>query len=197
MNSTLEQILKQSAHLIAQRGYHGTSMRDLSNVTGRSLSGLYHYFGSKEELLYLINEQGFSSLDQRAEQLSSDRMSPEELLHTLIVNHVTYFSEHLSEMRVMMFGTQQMSAERGREIRHVKQQYADRIESAVADYCNQHLDQPIDDTSLARKTYLLFGMMNWIFGWYSRSEHGLPTQLAEDIYLTFTRGVCSLPEERR
>ncbi|MBK7205600.1 MAG: helix-turn-helix transcriptional regulator [Thermomonas sp.] len=61
-SSCPDDIVAECAALMAREGYHGTSMRDLARGTGRSLSGLYHHFRSKEELLYLINQRGFSSL---------------------------------------------------------------------------------------------------------------------------------------
>ena len=40
-------------------------MRDLSRVTGMSLAGLYYYFESKEELLYLIQKHYFTVVVER------------------------------------------------------------------------------------------------------------------------------------
>ncbi len=59
----VQEILGQSSRLMARVGFHGTSMRELARETGRSLAGLYHYFRSKEELLFLINYHGFTRLN--------------------------------------------------------------------------------------------------------------------------------------
>src|ERR1044071_8613102 len=53
----LEHILRTSARIFAEKSYHSTSMRDISRATGMSLAGLYHYCKSKDELLFLIQEQ--------------------------------------------------------------------------------------------------------------------------------------------
>ena len=117
-NPNLDKILERSARLMAHRGYHGTSMRDLAEVTGRSLSGLYHYFEGKEDLLYLINRQGFTSLLDMAQSLDG---GPDEKLKSLITRHIEYFADHLEEMRVMMFGTLDLSKDRGLEISQLKE----------------------------------------------------------------------------
>src|SRR5262245_53931731 len=44
-------IKKIAAQLIAERGYHSTSLRQLANEAGITLGTLYHYFPSKEALL--------------------------------------------------------------------------------------------------------------------------------------------------
>ena len=64
----LQQILKTSAKIFAEKGFHHTSVRDISRATKMSLSGLYYYFTTKEELLYLIQERCFVTLLQRWEQ---------------------------------------------------------------------------------------------------------------------------------
>src|SRR5438477_130215 len=55
-NQKLEFILRTAARIFAEKSYHSTSMRDISRETGVSLAGLYHYCSSKEELLFLIQD---------------------------------------------------------------------------------------------------------------------------------------------
>lgn len=197
-----DDIVARCAALMARQGYHGASMRDLARTTGRSLSGLYHHFASKEELLFLINERGFSSLLANAERLRSEyrsgsgrpraaRPASAALLCDLIGAHLGYFGSHLNEMRVLMFGTQPMSSAHGEAIRQLKDRYADIVRCAVGEYIGARRE-PVTATEVERKTYLLFGMMNWIFGWYSFDEHGPVEALAEEIYTTFTKGCLAL-----
>lgn len=193
-----DDILTQCATLMAEQGYHGTSMRDLARTTERSLAGLYHHFASKEDLLFLINERGFSHLLANAERLCASyrdgpieahdsRPASEALLCDLIGAHLGYFGSHMSEMRVLMFGTQPMSSAHGEAIRQLKQRYADLVAFAVREYIDAWRG-PAAKAEVERKSYLLFGMMNWIFGWYSHDEHGSVEALADEIFTTFTQG---------
>lgn len=191
MQNSLDQIVRKCARLMARKGYHGTSMRDLSQVTGRSLAGLYHYFENKEQLLYLINERGFSSLLTSARQVTARDLSAEQRLKALIENHVSYFAGHLNEMRVMMFGTAELGPQRNKQIRTIKDEYSATVRDSVAATYRIATGKPLSMPELERKTFLLFGMMNWIFGWYSRRQHGSPDELAADIHTTFTRGLCA------
>src|SRR4029453_14806486 len=61
----LEFILRTASQIFAQKGYHPTTMRDISRATGVSLSGLYHYCESKEELLFLIQDHCFGRVLER------------------------------------------------------------------------------------------------------------------------------------
>lgn len=187
-NNNLDEILKKSAKLMAKQGYHGTSMRDLAETTGHSLSGLYHYLSSKDDLLFKINEFGFTALLQSARSILQQDLSPDDKLKAVISNHIEFFSSHLSEMRVMMFGTHDIDRKRGRIIGDLKDEYASMVTGAVSGYLKNVSSERFTASEISRKTYLLFGMMNWIYGWYSKDEHGSANELANDIYNTFTKG---------
>src|SRR2546425_1079099 len=58
----LGEVLDHATEVFCEKGYEGASMRDLSRASGMSLAGLYHYFGSKERLLYLIQKHTFTTI---------------------------------------------------------------------------------------------------------------------------------------
>lgn len=47
-------IVKTAVELIVKKGYNHTSTRELAAALGMSTGGLYHYIGSKDDILYLI-----------------------------------------------------------------------------------------------------------------------------------------------
>lgn len=190
----LDEILRYSARLMAQRGYHGTSLRDIASETGRSLSGLYHYFQTKEDLVYWINVRGFSSLTKSLEAVLAQLPDPEDRLYALIFNHLDYFSHHRDEMKVLMLGTHNLTLERITEIRRLKDAYTDHGRQVVIDFIAHRGCEVPDAKGITRLTYLLFGMMNWIFGWYSPQKHGTGRDLTDDIFNTFVDGVCARPK---
>jgi TetR/AcrR family transcriptional regulator, cholesterol catabolism regulator len=48
------QIVKTATELIVKKGYNRTNTRELATALGMSTGGLYHWIGSKEDILYLI-----------------------------------------------------------------------------------------------------------------------------------------------
>src|SRR5260370_18920321 len=82
----LEFILRTAAKIFAEKNYHSTTMRDISRATGVSLSGLYHYCKSKEELLFLIQDNCFGRVLERLEQRLSDDIDPIQQLRIFIEN---------------------------------------------------------------------------------------------------------------
>jgi len=189
MNEGLEEILMKSCKLMAKQGFHGTSMRDLAQETGRSPSGLYHYFRNKEDLLFLINLYGFTTLNEAWRRLADTIERPHERLYAFIFLHVTYFVEHMHEMRVMIWGTQELNLEKVRQIQKLKDRYADAAEQIVRGIHDSDEAGGVDNKQVSRETYLLFGMMNWMYSWYSPGTHGIAGELIGDIYRTFLGGI--------
>lgn len=185
----LEEILHKSSSLMAGVGFHGTTMRELSRVTGRSLAGLYHYFRSKEDLLFLINYHGFSTLTETWRKMEASLEGAEERLYGFIYLHTHYYVANVDEMRVMNWGTQELEYDRAMTIKKLKDRYTADARAVVAAVHERAAGEAAAARPLARRTFLLFGMMNWIFGWYSSGAHGGVDELVRDIYRTFMFGV--------
>ena len=97
----LAHILRCAAREFYERGYEGASLRDLSRSSGVSLSGLYYYFQSKQQLLYLIQRHTFAQVVEQLEAQLAGVTEPVERLRVLVHNHLGYFLEHPVEMKVL------------------------------------------------------------------------------------------------
>lgn len=191
----LEDILKKSSDLMSRKGYHATSMRDLARATGLSLAGLYHHFHNKEELLYLINFLGFSTLKKKAATGLNPQDPVEERLKSFIRTHIRYFFAHRSDMKVMTFGAQDMDRYKLDQVKNLKEEYRQICRALVAELIKSRTGRAPRGKELDRKTFLLFGMMNWTFGWYSEKKYGPDEDLIDDIFTTFMHGVSMQGEK--
>src|SRR5919199_6106758 len=97
----LEFILRTSARIFAEKGYHQTTMRDISRETGVSLSGLYHYCKSKEELLFLIQDNCFGRVLERLKKRLGETDEAVARLRLVIENHLSFFAANMAEMKVL------------------------------------------------------------------------------------------------
>src|SRR3954451_3231187 len=95
----LGKILEHATEVFCEKGYAGASMRDLSRATGMSLAGMYHYFGSKDRLLYLIQKHTFTTIISRLHDRLSQSRDPQQGIRAFIDNHLEYFLEHQQAMK--------------------------------------------------------------------------------------------------
>ena len=97
-------------------------MRDLSRASGVSLSGLYYYFKSKEELLYLIQKDTFTTIVARLrERLEELKTRPRGF--AFILNHLEYFLANQKAMNVLSHEDDVLKNGFGGEIAAIKREY--------------------------------------------------------------------------
>ena len=179
-------ILRTAAAIFAEKGYHEASIRDISRATGVSLSGLYYYFSSKEELLFLIQDHCFTTLLDnldRVLELESDQLRRVQLM---VENHLRFFVNNMREMKVLSHELDSLTGEFRRVVNAKKRRYTETCGSVLQAAAPE--GSPIDERVAV---FALFGMMNWIYNWYRPNRDVPVTKLAEDMSQLFLRGYLS------
>jgi TetR/AcrR family transcriptional regulator, cholesterol catabolism regulator len=178
----LESILRTSALIFAQKGYHQASIRDIARETRVSLSGLYYYFQSKEELLFLIQDHAFGTLLESLDSKLASTNDPIRKLRILVENHLRYFVSNMAEMKVLSHEGGSLTGEFRRSVNAKKR----RLSEIVMEILREIRPESAIDLRVA--TFGLFGMMNWVYNWY-RPEDDVPVdRLAEDMCKLFLGG---------
>jgi len=86
---TKDKIMDAAEKLFARRGFHGTSVRDITGAAGVDLSLVNYHFGSKKELLAAVIERRGQVLnEERLRRLAEERLraAPEPPSTEAIVN---------------------------------------------------------------------------------------------------------------
>ena len=179
----LQRILRDASAVFADKGYHKASIRDISAVTGVSLSGLYYYFHSKEELLFLIQSHCFDTILEQLREDLRGVADPAERLQVLIRNHLTFFAGNMREMKVLSHEGETLDGEFGAHVLGQKREYAEIVQDILAGLAP---DQGAVDLRVA--TFSLFGMMNWIYTWYRPDRDGSVERLTSQMSHIFLRG---------
>jgi TetR/AcrR family transcriptional regulator, cholesterol catabolism regulator len=181
----LAHVLKTSAAVFADKGYHSTSMRDISRATKMSLSGLYYYFKSKEELLFLIQDYCFSTVIDDCKRLLEGVDDPVGRLKLLIENHLNYFVQNMNEMKVLSHEAESISGDLFRKVNTKKRQYVNLVMNLLGEIARENR---IDTVDVRVATFSLFGMMNWIYNWYNPRKDVDVAGLANNITRLFLSG---------
>ena len=184
----LDAILRGAAAVFCERGYHQASIREIARATGVSLAGLYYYFSSKEELLYLIQRCAFDILLRTARAALEPLPDPEARLRAFVRLHLQFFLEHPHEMKVLTHEEGWLAATRRREVRAIKRAYYrlcfDQVEALKRARRLAGLN-----TRLA--VLSLFGMMNWIYTWHNPKVDPGAAACAEQMEEIFLRGILA------
>ena len=183
----LEFILRTSARIFAEKGYHSTTMRDISRATNVSLAGLYYYCKSKDELLFLIQDNCFGRVLERLEERLRETAGPVERLRLVIDNHLSFFAANMAEMKVLSHEADSLAGELRERVSATKQRYTRLVRQILAEVqARQDEARPKIDLTVA--TYALFGMMNWIYNWYDPQGKLSVGELIDDVTHLYLKG---------
>lgn len=168
------EVVLEAAHVFAERGYDQTSVPELAEALGLAAGSLYHYFGSKEQLLRAICDQLMDPLLERAEALLLDGpREPAEQLRALVrlwVEHVVAHRDHM-----LVFQQERHLIERGaawRGVRASRKAFERLVEDALA-----RAGAGGADPRLALSA--LLGMVNHTAQWYRPRGRLSPAAIAD------------------
>jgi AcrR family transcriptional regulator len=83
------QIIETAERLFSERGFDGTSVRDIADEAGINVAMISYYFGSKEKLMEALFELRVGTVKMRIESLIKDEsLTPLEKVNILIDEHI-------------------------------------------------------------------------------------------------------------
>lgn len=167
-----QEVVVAAARHFAQQGYDQTTVAQLTEAMGLAAGGLYHYFGSKEELLISICDALMDPLLDEAEALVADGGPPEQQLRALVRLWVAHVVAHRDHM--LVFQQERHVIERGQQWKGVRDARK-RFERLVAGVLERA--HPPGDRRLALAA--LLGMVNHTAQWYRPRGRLTPEQIAD------------------
>src|SRR3989442_710535 len=97
-----EQILEAAEELFAQKGFEGTSVRELGKKAGINIAMISYYFGSKEKLFEALVEHRSSFIRERLQLLSRDeKRDPMSKIEMMIDFYVDRIVSHNRFSRIL------------------------------------------------------------------------------------------------
>ncbi|MEN2475677.1 TetR/AcrR family transcriptional regulator [Burkholderia stabilis] len=187
--SQREQILDLAAEKFAQTSYPSTSMSDLATASGTSKARLYHYYESKEAILFDLLDRYTKRLMliiaevEAASQRRglSERDAFAELVRAFLAEYETSHSRHvalLNDVKYLEDAQREIVLDRQRDIvaafaRQLARAYPDRISKE-------------NQTSV---TMMVFGMINWTFTWLKPGGRLGYRDFAEQVIDLIERGL--------
>ncbi len=97
------QIIETAEKLFADRGFKGTSVRDIAEEAGINVAMISYYFGSKVKLMEAIIEVRIGSVQMRIEDLlKDDSITPLQKINMLVDEHVERVSQKECFYKIMI-----------------------------------------------------------------------------------------------
>ncbi len=178
-------ILDKAAALIARKGFDLATMLDVAQACGTSKSHLYHYFPSKEELLFAIVHEHITQQCEELRQIVAQPLGAEERFAQFVDTFVQGAARSRNEHLMLMNDIKFLPKPQLDKIRRLEVEVTEILEGLL-----REINPELMGEERMSKPYalLLFGMMIWTFSWYRRNGSISPQELGERIASLFVHG---------
>jgi len=179
-----EELLRVSARLFRQKGFDGTTIRDISTAAGMHSGSPFYHFKTKQDILVAVMEQGLAEGLRKSEAVMALALPPEQRLVRLIRSHLgTILEDGNDFIPVLLYDWRSLSPANRRRIVALKDRY-DALWQRMIDEL-RHAGHMAGDAQLAR--LLLLGAVNWSGTWYRPGGRLSLDEIAENAARVFLR----------
>ena len=176
-------ILTQAAALFSAQGYMRSSIADLADACQLSRGALYHYFNSKEAILFAILDAHIREMIARVEAAVSEGGSTLAQFRNVIRTIVEVNAKSPHEQRVLIHDLSFLNEDEQQLLKNLERQLVDILTDLLV-----RLDAEGKIVRRTRKIYtmILFGIINYTYTWYDPKGGISPREFADiaiDLFL--------------
>ncbi len=178
------EILDKAAAMFAERGFDATSMSSIASGLGVSKALVYHYFQSKEELLYQMLHSHCLLLVETAARAVQSSKEADQQLESLVLELMRLYMSSRDKHVVLMNSLKALSPEQQKEIKALEREIVAHIKSLV-----QLLRPGLSESEVTSLAMYLMGSINWTYTWFKVSGSISPDKYAEMAAQLFLNGL--------
>ena len=184
-----QEILDRAAGLFARHGFSRTSISTLSRECNASKAWIYHYYESKEAILFDILHDHIRMLRDAVQTADDPEAAPEARLEALIAALLEAYGDSDDKHRVLLSELGILAPTQQRQIRALEREIVGLFAAAVANLnpalaAQQNLIKPV--------TMSLLGMLNWHFTWFRKDGPLTRQDYVDLVTRLFISGVKGL-----
>jgi len=176
-----DRMLKAAAYCFNQKGYSGTSLKDVADILGLTDAALYYYVRNKEELVYLCYVRAAEIGREAMDRAIADADSGFDQVHTYIRYHIEYMVDDRGPIAIMS-EVPSLNHDHREEVLEFSRQHSSRFEALLE---NGIRDGSIADCDVRMTGNSIMGSINWIPKWF----HG-DADVASRVLETFPEILC-------
>ena len=172
-----DEIIKASARIFAEKGYHSTTLDEIAREIGVTKPALYYHISSKEEILREIIGKIMEAMEEVI-RVGRSNLPPREKVGKMVQMLVKSGTER-KETTLIAFEQVKLLSQRSRDAlrrrqKDVEQVLQQTLKEGVEEGCFA-----IDDIKMA--SFAIIAVSNWVYRWYRPDGYLKPTQIADQL----------------
>ncbi|NOC82987.1 TetR family transcriptional regulator [Ruegeria sp. HKCCD6428] len=185
-----KQILKTAAKVFADQGFDRASMTLLAKECGISKANIYHYYDSKDAILYDILETYLRELRDRICNVELSGLTSEQKLRKAVREILFAYQGADDEHRVQISGMSALTEEQQKLLRGYQLELVNFVREILKELAPSAFND--DKDKLRGTTMSVFGMLNWYYMWNSGAGPKAREDYADLVSTLTVHGVQKL-----
>jgi AcrR family transcriptional regulator len=182
-----QRLVAVAVKLFAERGFEGTSVQELVEAAGVTKGAMYHYFASKDDLLFEIYHRLLGTQTERLSAIGEGPGTAAQRVRAAAVDVVETTLQSIDEAIVFFRSIHMLPQEKRAEVRAERRQYHERFRALVEE--GQRDGDLRGDVSSDIAVHFFFGAVNQLGTWYHRDGGLTHSQVAEHYADLFIDGL--------
>ncbi|WP_066308637.1 TetR/AcrR family transcriptional regulator [Bacillus sp. FJAT-29814] len=158
------EILRSAAAVLAEKGYHGTTMEEIAAQLLMTKGSMYYYFKNKDDILYHCHQMIMELSLEKIEEVAGSNLNPEDKLESAIKAHILLSIEEKSMFMIMDKPSQKFTEDQLKEVLDAQKKYAHFFDQILKEGVEKQVFD-IQDIKMVRM--IILGALNSIQHWYN------------------------------
>lgn len=178
-SSTRARIVAAAVALFAEQGFDATSVNQVVERARVAKGALYHYFGSKDDLLFEVYRDLIDRQLAHMDEILDRGLPAAETLRALVADLVTTTVEGLDAAKVFSRESHRLGDENQRKTRAARRRYHNAVTELVR--AAQASGEFVGVASPEIVTFTVFGVINSLPVWFRTDGGKTPAAVAEEV----------------
>ena len=178
LQSRRAEICRTAAQIFHDRGYDATSVSDIARTLGITKAGLYHYFESKEALLFEITAYGLDRVRDEVIVPARALRDPEARLRQLVIRHASIATQGRGAIAQLVDEVRALPPPARKRVEERMRGYFDLLRGTLIELRSAGRLRDVDPTVA---TFSLIGTILWLPRWFRQNGRLSQAQVANEI----------------
>ncbi|MFF2813050.1 TetR/AcrR family transcriptional regulator [Streptomyces sp. NPDC058000] len=174
-----QRLLATATRLFAEQGYDRTSVQEIVDAAGVTKGALYHYFGSKEDLLHEVYGRVLRLQQERLDRFADADAPVAQRLRDAAADVVVTTIENLDDTKIFFRSMHHLSPEKDKQVRAERRRYHERFRALVEE--GQRTGVFTTEVPADLIVDYHFGSVHHLGTWYREDGPLTPQQVADHL----------------
>ncbi|MFJ8887344.1 TetR/AcrR family transcriptional regulator [Streptomyces sp. NPDC102402] len=174
-----QRLLAAATRLFAEQGYDRTSVQEIVEAAGVTKGALYHYFGSKEDLLQEVYARVLRLQQERLDAFANAEAPIERRLRDAAADVVVTTIDNLDDASIFFRSMHHLSPEKNKQVRLERRRYHERFRSLIEEGQRAGVFSSATPADLVVDYH--FGSIHHLSTWYSPEGQLTQREVADHL----------------